>query len=144
MTIDGIYLNVIIGEEGVRLGKENANLAKKSRQKTGKITAIGETIKAHIPEGTTLDDFLALPDDPQIDNLIAEQKQLVEAVRQEQQIRNHSYLYPRSESLIFPKVLMLYLLALLTTLRRMLRRFSPSILLFTAWRRMEATGLLRV
>ena len=81
--------NVIIGEEGVRLGKENANLAKKSRQKTGKITAIGETIKAHIPEGTTLDDFLALPDDPQIDNLIAEQKQLVEAVRQEQQIRNH-------------------------------------------------------
>ena len=92
--------NVIIGEEGVRLDKKNEDLANISRQKTSEITDSGETIKAHIPEGTTLDDFLALPDDPQIENRMAEQNKQVEAVRQEQQIRN----YPSLSEIRIPDI----------------------------------------
>ena len=83
---------VIIGEEGVRLAEEDASLAGQSREKTGEITATARAIQLHIPAGMTLDAFLALPADPEIDARISEQEHAVEAVRQAQQINDRPQL----------------------------------------------------
>lgn len=77
---------VIIGEEGVRLAKEEATLAAQSRDKTGEISTLTRTIQPHIPAGMKLESFLALPADPDIDARITEQERAVEAVRQASQI----------------------------------------------------------
>ena len=83
---------IIIGEEGVRLAEEDASLAGQSREKTGEITAASRAIQAHIPAGMTLDAFLALPADPEIDARISEQERSVEAVHQAQQINGRPLL----------------------------------------------------
>ena len=79
---------VIIGEEGVRLAEEDACLAGQSRKKTGEISAAARAIQPHIRGDMRLNDFLAVPADPEIDARIAEQERTVEAVRQAQQIND--------------------------------------------------------
>ena len=83
---------VIIGEEGVRLAEEDASLAGQSREKTGEIAAAARAIQPHIPLGMSLNAFLALVADPDIDARITEQERTVEAVRQAQQINDRPQL----------------------------------------------------
>lgn len=78
---------VIIGQDGVRLAEEDSRLARESRAKTGEITAAARVVEAHIPGGMTIERFLALPDDPDIDTKIISQKRALEAVRQASQIQ---------------------------------------------------------
>ena len=77
---------VIIGEKGVRLAEEDARLARQSREKTGEISGVMRAIQPHIPAGMNLNQFIALPADPDIDARIAEQERTIEAVRQAKQI----------------------------------------------------------
>ena len=81
---------VIIGEEGVSLAEEDTRLAAQSREKTGEISAVARAIQPHIPAGMNLNQFIALPADPDIDARIAEQERTVEAVRQAKQINERS------------------------------------------------------
>ena len=75
-----LYL-VIIGEEGVRLAKEDTSFAEQSREKTGQISTATGAIQPHIPVGMNLNQFIALGADPDIDARVAEQEITVEAVR---------------------------------------------------------------
>ena len=79
---------VIIGDKGVRLAEEDVSLAGQSRGRTSEITTVAKAIQSHIPVGMTLEAFLALPADPEIDTRIAAQVRTVEAVRQAQQIND--------------------------------------------------------
>ena len=77
---------VIIGEEGVRLAEEDTNLAAKSREKTGQISAVAGAIQPLIPAGMNLNQFIALAADSDIDGRITDQEAIVEAVRQAKQV----------------------------------------------------------
>ncbi len=81
---------VIIGEDGVSLAEEDARLAAESRAKTSEISAAERAIKLHVPAGTTVEEFLALPADADIDAKIAEQERTVEAIRQASEISTRS------------------------------------------------------
>ena len=81
---------VIIGEEGVRLGKEDSTLARQSRDLTGEITETTKAINPHIPRGMSLDTFLALPADQEIDERITEQEHILNAVSQAQLIHDRA------------------------------------------------------
>jgi len=83
---------VIIGEDGVSLAEEDARLATESRTKTGEISAAEKAIKLHVPAGMTIDQFLALVMDPNIDAKLAEQERTIEAIRQVSEIRTRSSL----------------------------------------------------
>ena len=83
---------VIIGEEGVRLAEEDTRLATQSRDKTGEIKAVARAIQPHIEAGMTLNQFIALAADPDIDARIVEQERTVAAVRQANQINERSAL----------------------------------------------------
>ena len=63
---------VIIGEKGVTSARNEAELAEKSRGITREITAAAKAIQSHVPAGITLDDFIGLPAEPNIDSKIAE------------------------------------------------------------------------
>ena len=63
---------VIIGEEGVRLAEEDTNLAAKSREKTGQISAVAGAIQPLIPAGMNLNQFIALAADSDIDGRITD------------------------------------------------------------------------
>src|ERR1700674_2998764 len=69
----GLY-RVIIGQEGVHLAEEDARLAGESRAKTSDITAADRAIQPNVPAGMTLEQFLALVADSDIDSKIAEQE----------------------------------------------------------------------
>jgi len=83
---------VIIGEEGVRLAEVDSRLAAASREKTGEITAAVRAIQPHLPQGITLEQFIALATDPDIDRRIEEQERNLEAVRQARQINDRAAL----------------------------------------------------
>jgi wobble nucleotide-excising tRNase len=76
------FYRVIIGEKGVALANQDADLAAKSREKTGEITAAQRALQPHIPRGMTLEAFVALPSEADIARLIAEQERTVQAVRE--------------------------------------------------------------
>ena len=78
---------IIIGEEGVHLAEEEARLSAESRSKTTEITNKSTSIRPLLPSGLSIDEFLALPIEPDIDNKINEQKMTLEAVRQAAQIQ---------------------------------------------------------
>lgn len=80
---------VIVGQEGVALAEEEAQLAVASRAKTSDIGAAGSALQAHIPVGVNLQEFLGLDVDPNIDMKIAEQTKTVGAIRQAEQIKTH-------------------------------------------------------
>ena len=79
---------VIIGEKGVSLAEEEANLARQGRRKTRDITEVTRAIQPRIPPGMTLDDFIVLPSDPEIDTRIREEEKTVEAIRQAKQLND--------------------------------------------------------
>jgi wobble nucleotide-excising tRNase len=81
---------VIIGEDGVSLAEEDTKLAADSRGKSGEISAAEKAIKLHVPAGMTLEQFLALPPNQDIDTKITEQERTVEAVRQGSDIYSRS------------------------------------------------------
>jgi len=83
---------IIIGQEGVHLAEEEIRLAAASRAKTTEITAVSNVIGPYIPAGMTVDKFLALPADPNIDTKIIEQERTFEAVRQASKIQARAIL----------------------------------------------------
>lgn len=78
---------VIIGNQGLKLAAEDADLAAASRAKTGEVTTAGRALQALVPAGMKLDTFLTLPVVADIDNQIAEQQQIIDAVGQAAAIR---------------------------------------------------------
>lgn len=80
---------VIVGEDGVKLATQDAELAAASRTKTGEIGTIGKAIQPHMPADMKLDTFLALPIVDDIDAQIAEGKRNVDAVHQAGAIQKH-------------------------------------------------------
>lgn len=85
---------VIVGDDGVKLAAEDAELAAASRAKTGLIGTAGKAIQPHVPADMKLEAFMALPVAVDIDAQIAEQVKLVDAVRQAGAIRDRSALSP--------------------------------------------------
>lgn len=73
---------VIIGEEGVSMAEEDAQLAADSRVKTGEISAAEKSLKLHLPADMTIAEFLGLAKDPDINTKIGEQERAIEAIRQ--------------------------------------------------------------
>lgn len=90
---------VIIGEDGVKLATEDAELAAASRGKTTEIGTASKAIQPHVPAGMKVETFLALPTVAEIETQIAEQERAVEAVRQAGAIRDRA---PLSEFCLPP------------------------------------------
>jgi hypothetical protein len=86
------FYRVIIGEKGVALADLDTELAAKSREKTGEVTAAQRAIQSHIPRGMTLESFVALPSEADIEGLIAEQERSVQAVRKAATIKGRGQL----------------------------------------------------
>lgn len=83
---------IIIGQEGVALVEEEARLASESRTRANDVTSAQKAIQTHLPAGMKLDQFLALPEDAEIDGKITEQEHLVEAVRRASSIKEREAL----------------------------------------------------
>ena len=77
---------VIIGEKGVALAKYEAELAEKSRDMTKEITAATKAIQPHVPIDMSLDDFIGLPAEPNIDSQIIEKEHALKVARQAKEI----------------------------------------------------------
>lgn len=73
---------VIVGDAGVKLASQDADLAAESRAKTGEITTAGKAVQPHVPAGMKLDAFIALPETPDIAVQIEAQARTLEALRQ--------------------------------------------------------------
>ena len=67
-------LRVIVGEAGVALAEQEAQLAAGGRAKTGESTAAEKAIKTHLPPAMKLEVFLALPQIDDLEQRIAEQE----------------------------------------------------------------------
>lgn len=78
---------VIIGEAGVKLAEEEADVAAASRAKTSEISATGKAIQAHAPAGMKLKSFIDLPDTADIETRIEAQEGSVAALRQADALR---------------------------------------------------------
>jgi wobble nucleotide-excising tRNase len=77
---------VIIGESGVSMAVEEAQLAAESRTKTSEISAVERSLKPHCPAEMTIEQFVALSKDIDIEAAISEQERALEAIRQAQDI----------------------------------------------------------
>lgn len=73
---------VIVGDAGVKLAAQDADLAAESRAKTGEISTAGKAVQPHVPAGMKLDAFIALPETPDIAVQIEAQARTVDALRQ--------------------------------------------------------------
>ncbi|CAM5613649.1 hypothetical protein ATER59S_05739 [Aquamicrobium terrae] len=73
---------VIVGDAGVKLAAQDAELAAESRAKTGEISTAGKAIQPHVPVGMKLEAFIALPETPDIAAQIETQERSVDALRQ--------------------------------------------------------------
>ena len=58
---------VIIGHDGLHLAEEEARLAGESRTLTGQISAATKALAHHVPKGMSLDQFIKLAAEPEID-----------------------------------------------------------------------------
>lgn len=85
---------VIIGKEGVGLALEEERLASESRAKASDISNVGKAIQTHIPPGMRLGEFIQLPLDPDIEEKIAAQGKLIEAVRSAEQLKRRAGFAP--------------------------------------------------
>ena len=85
----GLY-RVIVGEAGVALAEEEAELALESRAKTGEITAAEKAIKTHLPDGMKLDSFVELPKISDVEGRIAAQEEKLKTVSQAASIKARS------------------------------------------------------
>jgi wobble nucleotide-excising tRNase len=73
---------VIVGDAGVKLAVQDADLAAESRAKTGEISTAGKAVQPHVPAGMKLDAFIALPETADIASQIEAQARSVDALRQ--------------------------------------------------------------
>lgn len=73
---------VIVGDAGVKLAAQDAELAAESRAKTGEISTAGKAVQPHVPAGMKLDAFIALPEIDDIAAQIEAQARSVDALRQ--------------------------------------------------------------
>jgi wobble nucleotide-excising tRNase len=85
---------VIIGDDGVKLAADDAELAAASRAKTNEIGAASKTIQPHVPTGMKLEAFLGLPATTDIETHVVEQERTIEALRQAGAIRDRAPLSP--------------------------------------------------
>lgn len=83
---------VIIGQEGVSLAEEEAQLSSDGRAKAGEISATTKRIQPFVPTDMKLVQFIDLNADPEIDSKIRDQQRALEAVRRAGQIAARSSL----------------------------------------------------
>src|SRR5260370_15015700 len=62
---------VIVGDQGVKLAEQDADLATRSRAMTGDISDAARAVQAHLPVGMRIDAFIALPSADDIKTQIA-------------------------------------------------------------------------
>jgi wobble nucleotide-excising tRNase len=85
---------VIVGKEGVRLAIEEDQLASNSRAKNSEIASTEKAIKGHVPSNMKLDEFIALPAEPDIDAKIVVQNTVIDSVRSASQLKARAGLNP--------------------------------------------------
>lgn len=85
---------IIIGAQGINLAAQVTGLDEQIRQKNGEIRDCRNTIQRHIPAGLTIDAFLVLGEDPQIDARIVAKEQELQAARQAAQLQQKVALSP--------------------------------------------------
>lgn len=73
---------VIVGQEGVALAEEEAQLATETRTKTTEITTVTRALQQHLPTGMTVQQFVELAADLEIDIKITEQERSLAALRE--------------------------------------------------------------
>ena len=73
---------IIVGEAGVRLAAEDADLTAESRVKTTEITASTRGLQPHLAPGMSLDDFLGLPPADDVDALLDAKQAAVQTLKQ--------------------------------------------------------------
>ncbi|RUV67801.1 hypothetical protein EOA78_28995, partial [Mesorhizobium sp. M5C.F.Cr.IN.023.01.1.1] len=73
---------VIVGDAGVKLATQEADLAAGSRAKTGEISTAGKAVQPHVPTSMKLEAFIALPETVDIAAQIEAQTRSVDALRQ--------------------------------------------------------------
>lgn len=73
---------VIVGDAGVKLAAQEAELAAESRARTGEISTARKAGQPHVPAGMKLDAFIALPETADIAVQIEAQARSVDALRQ--------------------------------------------------------------
>jgi wobble nucleotide-excising tRNase len=83
---------VIIGDTGVRLAEQEADLAQRSRSKTTEITTVAKAVQAHVPVGMKIEAFQTLPVADDVDTLITDQEKHVETARQAGAIKDRKAL----------------------------------------------------
>jgi wobble nucleotide-excising tRNase len=81
---------VIVGKHGVDLARQIEELDTVGREKSTQIREIRAAVQAMVPQGLTIEEFLALAEDTTIDSRITEKEKELEAVRQAEQIRDRS------------------------------------------------------
>jgi wobble nucleotide-excising tRNase len=99
---------VIVGEEGVALAKKVDELDRAIRDANRDIAAKGTVVKAYVPSGFTMDVFLGLQQEPNIDTLIVAKKSEVATLERAEEIKDKAPLAtvglpelpPRFESLL--------------------------------------------
>ena len=78
---------VIVGDDGVTLAAQDADLAAESRAKTGEVSTAGKAIQPHVPAGMKLDAFIALAETGEIAAQIEAQARIMDALRQAEALR---------------------------------------------------------
>lgn len=78
---------IIVGDAGVKLATDEAELAAASRAKTSDLGALGKAIQPFVPGEMTLDSFMVLPEMIDIPERIEAQRRSVEALRQADSLR---------------------------------------------------------
>jgi wobble nucleotide-excising tRNase len=73
---------VIVGDVGVKLAAQDADLTAESRAKAGEISAASKAVQPHVPAGMQLDAFIDLPEAADIAVQIEAQARNVDALRQ--------------------------------------------------------------
>jgi wobble nucleotide-excising tRNase len=81
---------VSIGKQGVELAKKVTDLDAKSRELAAKLTGSVKILSKNVPDGMTLEQFLALAKDDDIESKIANQKKSVEALADAEAIKAKS------------------------------------------------------
>jgi wobble nucleotide-excising tRNase len=81
---------VIVGEAGVQLANQEAQLSAASRAGTTEITSLTRALQSHVPQGMTLEKFVALPAIDGVDDQIARQELDVTAIREAADIRSRA------------------------------------------------------
>lgn len=81
---------VIVGEAGVQFANQEAQLSAASRAKTTEITNLARAIQSHVPQGMTIEKFIALPNIEGIDDEITRQQSNLTAIREASAIKSRA------------------------------------------------------